>query len=48
MILLAKIGVDACAIGKDGKTAIDMAKSNLNDDPGKQEIIAFLPEKCVR
>ncbi|HZS28904.1 MAG TPA: ankyrin repeat domain-containing protein [Candidatus Angelobacter sp.] len=48
VILLAKIGVDACAIGKDGKTASDMAKTNLNDDLGKQEIISFLQEKCGR
>jgi len=24
------------------------AKTNLNEDPGKQEIISFLQEKCGR
>lgn len=43
---LIKLGGDACAKDNDGKTAIDDAKSNQNEDPGKQEIIALLQEKC--
>ncbi|HKR95820.1 MAG TPA: ankyrin repeat domain-containing protein, partial [Candidatus Angelobacter sp.] len=46
--LLIRLGVDPCAKSNDGETAIDMAKTNLNDDPGKQEIIALLQEKCGR
>ena len=44
--LLVEAGVDPCAKNNSGETAIDQAKSNLNDDPGKQEIISFLQEKC--
>jgi serine/threonine-protein phosphatase 6 regulatory ankyrin repeat subunit A len=46
--VLVDLGVAPCARDDDGKTAIDQAKSNLNEDPGKQEIIAFLQEKCGR
>lgn len=44
--LLVGLGVDACAKNNKGETAIDQARSNLNEDPGKHEIIAFLQEKC--
>jgi len=43
---LVELGVDPCAKNDDGETAIDRANSNLNEDPGKHEIIAFLQEKC--
>jgi ankyrin repeat protein len=46
--LLVGLGADACAKNNDGETAIDQAKTNLNNDPGKQEIISFLREKCGR
>ena len=46
--LLIRLGADPCAKNNSGETAIDMAKTNLNDDPGKQEIISFLQEKCGR
>jgi ankyrin repeat protein len=46
--LLVDLAVDACAKNNEGETAIDQAKTNLNEDPGKHEIIAFLQEKCVR
>lgn len=46
--LLVGLGVDACAKNDEGETAIDQAKTNLNEDPGKQEIISFLQEKCGR
>jgi ankyrin repeat protein len=46
--LLADLGVDACAKNNEGETAIDQARTNLNEDPGKDEIIAFLQEKCGR
>jgi len=46
--LLVGLGVDACAKNNKGETAIDQARSNLNEDPGKQEIIAFLQVKCGR
>jgi ankyrin repeat protein len=45
---LVELGVDPCAKNDDGETAIDQAKSNRNEDPGKHEIIAFLQEKCGR
>lgn len=45
---LFRLGVDPCAKNNSGETAMDMAKTNLNDDPGKQEIISFLQEKCGR
>lgn len=45
---LVDLGVDSCAKNDDGETAIDHAESNLNEDPGKQEIIAFLQVKCGR
>lgn len=44
--LLVDIGIDACARDKEGKTAIDWAKTNLNEDPAKPEIISFLQGKC--
>jgi ankyrin repeat protein len=44
--LLIGLGVDACAKNNSGETAIDMVKTNLNDDPGKQEMIALLKTKC--
>jgi len=43
---LVGLGADACAKNNDGETAIDMTQTNLNDDPGKHEIIAFLQKKC--
>lgn len=46
--ILVDLGVPPCAVDNDGKTAIDQARTNLNEDPGKQEIIAFLQEKCGR
>lgn len=44
--LLSGLGVDPCAKNNEGRTAMDRARSNGNDDPGKQEIIAFLQDKC--
>lgn len=44
--LLVSLGVDACAKNNKGETAIDQARTNLNEDPGKHEVIAFLQEKC--
>jgi ankyrin repeat protein len=46
--LLVGLGLDACAKNNKGETAIDQARTNLNEDPGKHEIIAFLQEKCGR
>jgi ankyrin repeat protein len=43
---LIKLGGDACAKDNDGKTAIDDAQSKQNEDPGKQELIALLQQKC--
>jgi len=44
--LLVELGVFPCLINYGLETAIDEATSNLNEDPGKKEIIAFLQEKC--
>ena len=44
--LLIRLGVDPCAKNNAGETAMDMAKTNLNNDPGKQEIIALLKSRC--
>ena len=46
--LLIELGADACAKNSSGETAIDLAETNLNDDPGKQGIISLLQEKCGR
>lgn len=45
--LLIGLGVDACAKNDDGETAIDRAKTNVTEDPGKREIISFLHERCA-
>ena len=44
--VLVDLGVSPCLANYEGETAIDQAKSNRNEDPGKHEIIAFLQEKC--
>ena len=44
--LLIQLGVDPCAKNNAGETAIDMAKTNLNNDPGKQAIISLLKSRC--
>lgn len=44
--LLLELGVNPCAKNHKGETAVDQAKSNLNDDPGKQEIIQLIRAKC--
>jgi ankyrin repeat protein len=44
--LFVKLGVDACAGDRKGRTALYWAKSNLDEDPDKQEIISFLQQKC--
>jgi ankyrin repeat protein len=46
--LLIQLGVDPCVKNQAGESAVDEAESNLNDDPGKREIITFLQAKCNR
>ena len=46
MKLFLNLGVDPCVKDQDGRTAIYWAELNLNDDPGKQEMIALLKSRC--
>lgn len=41
-------GVDACAQDHENNTALFYADLNQTDDPGRDEIIAYLKEHCTR